>query len=557
MDTFSSNINVPMKHFLHLIAAILFTHAALAQCQETPQPRILLLGDSWAQFMNTDNTLNSALARWGYTNARFYSNSVLSVNGTQTADFLTPAKLSEIQTRLAQYPSIDFVHLSLGGNDVLGNWDTTYTAFQTDSLLDSVYVRLVTLIDFIKQQRPGIQILWSGYAYPNFGEIIGELAFPSSHPFYATWANMSFPTFTQLNGILNSYSDAMDTLAANDPQVSFVKATGLMQYVYGQTTPLGVPPGGTYLPFTAPLPEGYPDYPSPKGSMRNYGFFRDCFHLSPGGYLALADWHMQKFYHKAMMQDTALLAEGGLLAGSSSSLSNTVPQLQVGTANAEDWSVILSFNTTTLPDTGIAAANLFLRRSALTGTNPFAAPASVQIGITTGSLGITANVDANDHSAPANASASPCIFGSTASDGDWVRIEIPSALLPFIGNDSITQIRISAPGSGGLLTMSDSQDPDFAPVLDLSYGPLLTTGLQGDVESDNWVVYPNPTSGPIVLSGNTAGVTGIRILDLSGRLLIEWRGNIRTCSIEELPAGMYILQIDTADGVVSKRTVRN
>ncbi|MFM9008057.1 MAG: T9SS type A sorting domain-containing protein [Bacteroidota bacterium] len=546
-----------MKHLLHLIAAVLLSHAAFAQCQENPQPRIMLMGDSWAQFMNTDNTLNTALTRWGYSNARFYSNSVLSVNGTQTADFLTPAKLTEIQTRLAQYPTIDFVHLSLGGNDVLGNWDTTYTAFQTDSLLDSVYVRLVTLIDFIKQQRPGIQILWSGYAYPNFGEIIGELAVPSSHPFYSTWSNMSFPTFTQLNGILNSYSDAMDTLAMNDPQVSFVKATGLMQYVYGQTTPLGVPPGGTYPPFTAPLPEGYPDYPSPKGSMRNYGFFRDCFHLSPGGYLALADRHMQKFYHKAMMQDTSLRAEGGLLAGSSSSQSNTVPQLQIGTANAEDWSVVLTFNTTALPDTGIAGANLFLRRSALSGSNPFVTPASVQIGITSGSLGVTADVDANDYSAPTNASASPCIFGSTAADGDWVRIELPSALLPYIGNDSITQIRISAPGSSGLLTLSDSQNPDFAPVLDLRYGPSLTTGLPADVDSDTWVVYPNPTSGIIVLAGNNSPVTGIRILDLSGRLLNEWRGNIRTFSVEELPAGMYILQIDTPEGSSSKRIVRN
>jgi GDSL-like Lipase/Acylhydrolase family/Secretion system C-terminal sorting domain len=545
-----------MKHILPFLALLLSSILVNAQCSETPQPRILLLGDSWAQFMNTDNTLNTALNRWGHSNATFYSNSVLSVNGTQTSDFLTPAKLSEIQSRLAQFPSIDFVHLSLGGNDVLGNWDTTYTAQQTDSLLDSVYARLVVLMDFIKQQRPGVQILWSGYCYPNFGEIIGELAVPSSQPFYSTWQGMSFPTFTQINGILNLYSDAMDTLAANDPQVNFVKSTGLMQHVYGQLTPLAVAPGGTYPPLAAPLPEGYPDYPSPKSSMRNYVFFRDCFHLSPGGFLALADRHMQKFYHQAMMQDTALIAEGGSRAGSSSSLSATSPQIQVGSANAEDWSAVLSFNTTLLPDTGISGANLYLRRATLSGSNPFANPAGVQVSVSRGAIGTSADVDANDHAAPTNASVSPCIFGSSAADGDWVRIELPAALLSYIGNDSITQFRISVPASSGLLSLSGTSDPDFAPILDLKYGPALTTGLASVDMQSGLGVYPNPTSGEVVITGNTSELQGIRILDLSGRILAEWRGNATRYSLEAYPAGMYILQLDTDAGMQTRRIVK-
>jgi hypothetical protein len=227
-----------MKKLLFTLLALPFIICdANAQCIETPVTRVMIIGDSWAQFLGSDNTINTTFQKWGHSNYKFFTNATLAQNGTQTTDFVDPARLAEIQNQLTLNPDIDLVHLSLGGNDVLGNWNINYTPSQTDSLLDSVYARLVYIIDFIKTAKPGVRILWSGYAYPNFGEIIGELApFQSTHPFYATWQGMGFPDFTQLNNILNSYSVTMDTLAANDPQVDFVRATGLMQYAYGQNT---------------------------------------------------------------------------------------------------------------------------------------------------------------------------------------------------------------------------------------------------------------------------------------------------------------------------------
>jgi hypothetical protein len=131
-----------MKKLVLLLSLFNLSSAnVFSQCTETDVTRVMLIGDSWAQFMNTDNTINPVFEKWGHSNYKFYSNSTLAANGTQTGDFLTSTRLNEIQTRLAQYPDIDFVHLSLGGNDVLNNWDVTYTPFQTDSLLDSVYAR--------------------------------------------------------------------------------------------------------------------------------------------------------------------------------------------------------------------------------------------------------------------------------------------------------------------------------------------------------------------------------------------------------------------------------
>jgi hypothetical protein len=516
----------------------------------------MLIGDSWAQFMNTDNTINSVFQKWGHSNYKFNSNTTLAVNCTKTGDFLDPAKLTEIQTRLAQYPTIDIVHLSLGGNDVLGNWDVNYTPAQTDSLLDSVYARLTTLIDFIKQQRPGIRVLWSGYCYPNFGEIIGELSNPSSQPFYGTWQGMGFPDFVQLNGILNDYSAAMDTLAANDPQVDFVKATGLMQYIYGQTTPLAVPPGGTYAPYSVSLPLGDPAYPSPKASMRNYLFFRDCFHLSAGGYTELINYHTQKYYHKALMDDQYILSDGGSRDGSVSSAGTVSNALQIGNNGSEDISLSLSFNTSTVPDTGISAASLFLRRSALIGTNPMANPSTLQVRVVSGTFGISADVEAVDFSATGDATDVPCRFGSFANDGEWVRLELPASLLPFIADDTLTQFMITASGASGVVSFSDATDPDFAPVLNLKYGPATTTGIATVESKDDVILYPNPTAGPVLISAQAARIIDLSVFNAAGQLVTKPTPLANSFDLSDQPAGIYHVRVITESGVITKSVVR-
>lgn len=82
-----------------------------------------------------------------------------------------------------------------------------------------------------------------------------------------------------------------------------------MQYLHGQLTPLEVAPGGTYAPLSVPMPLGDPSYPSPQTTMRDYLFFKDCFHLSTQGYKDLVGYQTQKFYHKFLMDDLYLLSD--------------------------------------------------------------------------------------------------------------------------------------------------------------------------------------------------------------------------------------------------------
>ena len=543
------------KCYLTLCFLVIAAGSLFAQCTETDKPRVLLVGDSWANMMNTDNTINSVFDRWGHSNYTFYTNSTLAENGTRTTDFIQQNRLDEIQNQLLSKPTIDFVHLSIGGNDVLNQWHKNWSQAKTDSLLDSVYNRLNVIINFVKNVKPGMKILWSGYAYPNFGEIIGEMApFQATHPFYGTWNGMGQPTFIELNTILNYFSDTVAALAALDPQVDFVMATGVMQYSFGQPTNLSVPPGGNYPAFTAPLPLGFPDYPSPKASMRNYVLFRDCFHLSADGFSAFVNYQSQKYYHKALMDDQYILSSGGTQDGSVSDLGTVSPLLQLGSSAGEEFSLALSFNTTLMPDTGVSAASIFLRRESLSGTNPIGN--SLQVSVKSGNFGATIDVEASDYSDPGDAFDAPCQFGTSNANGGWIRLELPAALLPYITFGTTTQFKISAPGAAGLVTFTDASDNEFSPVLNLTYGPVIVSLTEVTASGKTVNVYPNPTTGIVVFDSEGLDILDVEVYDLPGRMVLNSGIVQRSLDLSGLPTGMYVLKINTVEGSLVKRIVK-
>lgn len=546
-----------MKSFL--LAAVLccfIQGLSLSQCIENNEVKVLLVGDSWANFIGTDQVINTSFTKWGHSNYKYYTNAILAENGTQTIDFLQPVKLNEIAAQLNANPTVEIVHLSIGGNDVLNDWNKNWSQAKTDSLLDSVYTRLVTLIDFIKVNKPGVKILWSGYAYPNFGEIINGLApFQTTHPYYPMWTGMGSPTFTELNGILNYFSDTISALAASDPQIDFVNATGIMQYAFGQATNLGVPPGGNYPALTAPLPIGYPNYPSPKTCMRTYIIFDDCFHLSPAGFGAFLDYQTRKYYQKELMDDQYLISEGGTKDGSVSSLGSVSTVIQMGENAQEEFSAALSFNTTLMPDTGVSKASIFLRRSALTGTNPISA--SMQVKIVSGNFGATVDVEAADYNDIGNASDIPCQFGSTAANDHWIRLDLPTALLPYISHLNTTQFIISpAPSSGGLITFNDASDPELAPVLNLVYGPAPLT-LPEIYNSETIYLYPNPTPGQLNINKNNINIIAFELFDIMGKNILQIKnpGSVIT-DISHITPGVYFVKITSATHTFSRRIIK-
>lgn len=524
------------------------------QCSEPTRNKVLLVGDSWAFFMGVDQTINEVLEKWGHSGSRYYTNLTLAENGAETDDFLGADKQAEIADQLLNDADIKVVHLSIGGNDVLGDWNVSFTEAQTDSLEQAVFLRLRSVIEFILDVRPDIHVLWSGYMYPNFEEVIEEIApLQSIHPFYGTWEGMGFPSFEQLNTILNEFSATIEAYTDTMDRVSFVNSPGLMQHTFGQNSSLGVSPGGSYPPLTAPLPQGFLDYPSPMSSMRNYGLTRDCFHLSAAGYRDMLDLHSQKFYHKFLMDDQYLLSSG-MNDGTVSSTGSLVADLQMGAQGTEQFSTLLTFNTTAMTEAVVEAASIFLRRESLTGTNPV--NGTVLVKVKSGAFGSSAAVEAVDYYDQPDASGEACRFGSTGGDGHWIRVDLPTELLVYITPFSDTQFMLSTPGfPEGVITFSGAADPDFAPVLNLTFGEL-TTDMAEEEAAVGLTIVPNPTTGPIVLDVQEASVIQTRVFDLVGQMVMEQGERRNLIDLSALPAGTYIVHVETTRGSRTQRVVK-
>lgn len=556
---FDRKTNCTMTKFILSVFIVLASFASKAQCTEEDTPQVLLLGDSWAFFMNLDETFTHVMEHWGHSNKNYYTNPDISVSGARTEDFLTTGRLTEIQAQLEAHPDINVVHISLSGNDFLGEWNVDFTPAETEALSDETYDEMLTLVDFIRGVRPSVHIVFSGYMYANFAEIIADAApLETSHPFYGNWEDMGFPNFEQLNTLLNDFSDRLYDYASSDPGIDFVHVPALMQYVYGQEVPLGVDPGGTYPPLFQPLPYGDITYPSPKESMRNYGFARDCFHLSVDGFFAMIDYQFQKFYHKFLMDDAYFLADFSDENGNVSSDGSVSGVLNLGENGGVETKTILTFNTTGIADTVITNASIFLRRDSIFGGDPIGA--SVQLTMVNGNFGTGASLDAADFADEGDISGTACVFGLHAENTDWIRIDLPEAFLPLISNDGNVQFKIEVEGiTGKKIFFTDGSDPEFAPVFNVKYKSDfvgLTENTLTTAQSD-LILFPNPARENLNIYAPGAAFDRVEVTNLQGQVLLAFNQNITSLSVEGLSPGHYFLRLFEKDNLTVKAFVKN
>lgn len=474
----------------------------------------------------------------------------MAVSGARTEDFLTAGRLAEIETQLIANPTIKVVHLSISGNDFLGNWNVDFTETEMEALSDETYNEVITLTDFIKDVRPDVQIVFSGYMYANFEEVIQDAApFETSHPFYATWEDMGFPNFEQLNTLLNGFSARMVDLALSDPRIDYINAPALMQYEYGQESPLEVDPGGTYPAFYQPLPYGDITYPSPKESMRDYGLVRDCFHLSAEGFFKMIDYQFLMFYQKYLMDEIYFLAAEEMNIGSVSASGSYPGEVQLGDNSGEQLSTLLSFNTTTMADTTLEGASLFLRRAGLVGGNPIGETLTLKMKI--GYFGGSILCENDDFDAVADVEAEVCVFGESDENSDWIRIDLPVEIYSLLSNDNITQFMLTSEGaSDELILFSGAGDPDFAPILNLNYTSSFASVAENKIEEKQLMVYPNPTNEQLYFyTSNQLDFDQVEIVDLQGNIVQTQQATSNQVDVSNLGQGTYILRLIGADTI--------
>lgn len=546
-----------MKRIITMTVLGLFGYTTThAQCVETPVNKVLLAGDSWAAFMYGDQTINQGLRNVGHSDKRFVSNVVISENGADTWDFVDGPKQDAIQDFVDANPEISIIHMSIGGNDMLGDWNISFSQQQTDSLAQDVKGRLDSIVDFLQGTRAGMNVFWPGYTYPNFEEVIEEIApFQSNHPFYSTWNDMGQPNFLQINTVLNEMSDSVAFSASIDPQLHFVSAQGVLQYHFGQAQALGVAPGGTYPAFDAPLPLGYPDYPSPKESMRLYaGIFTDCFHLSPAAYLVFFQYQAEAYYQEALMDDLFAYSEGGNTDGTVSSSGTVSQDLMIGEDAGSELATVLTFDVQGMADTTLSSVSIFLKRKELTGADPM--DEDIQVKLVNGYFGTSADVEAGDFMESGVVDGYACVFGSHEEDDHWVRLNLTAEMLANINNQNQIQLMISAPGfTGGKMSFYGPSEGKNSPKINLNYGPE-PNSVREIREARELPVYPIPTAGELTIDVNATDLLSVEVMNIMGEVVLAPQTKTNRIDISELPVGSYILRITTKEGISAKRIIK-
>jgi hypothetical protein len=85
-------------------------------------------------------------------------------------------------------------------------------------------------------------------------------------------------------------------------------------------------------------------------------------------------------------------------------------------------------------------------------------------------------------------------------------------------------------------------------------------GLNSAVSNETFLVYPNPVNNVvnILLSSNTLDVeiNKVTISDVNGRIVKEFNTNLNQLDVQDLNAGVYFLNIETASGKATKKIVK-
>lgn len=257
------------RYCIEIVAILLIAASSV----HAGTPRILMVGDSWAWFMWINRSFQGALERAGLEEFEERGN-YTTVPGSTSKQWLNPQWLSNVTRELELHPTLDIVHLSLGGNGFLRGWRPDMSEEKRDALFQSVVDNITVVIEHCLAVRPNVRVAIVNYDYVN-----------------DTNGGSTIPELNQAGMIL---ARMKQQLAQKYDRVEYIQNYGLMQYHFGAPPDLA--------PHAVPLPGQAPNFePFPGGNV-NYGgapeAMLDKIHLSIRGYEILADHCIEVLYKK-------------------------------------------------------------------------------------------------------------------------------------------------------------------------------------------------------------------------------------------------------------------
>ncbi len=533
---------------LTLILLTSINNSVNAQCPNSPD-KILLIGDSWSFFMWTYNAFPTNLNKYAYPDYQIYSDTSLSIMGSDTWNFVQPTRRNIVLGALAAHPNAKLINLSIGGNDLLSRWKVSMTNAQTDSIINDMMIRLDTIVNYIKAARPGIKIYLTNYDYPNFGETV----LTSFHPYYHVWTNMGSPNFTQINTALEKGALALQVFVATRTDVDATDARGLMQYIYGQSSPMLVSPYATYAANTAVVPGGYINYPSPLAAMGAGG--TDSFHLSSNGFKQFIDYHFSHFYFNALNH----LSDYTYVANPNKSGSVTSAQinngLYLGNRNGDSSKVVLSFNTPDLASVNVINNAELLLKADSNFQNLFTTN-TLKIELANSYFGSSDSIQLSDYADSTIAFAtSPCTYGNLAAAGYWVRIIIPTSIAQYMNNSSQVQLRLSFTNLTTNTVMKFAIDTVSLPILKINKSTIIGIDeLNIKPKMEEMTIIPNPANNYITCEIANTTITDITLYSITGKKVLQSKR--QKIDVSKLPQGLYLVRASANNKIFTGKFIK-
>lgn len=245
--------NPALRHSLVLILAVVtLSLTALAQPLAAPVQRILIVGDSWAMSITKENhdgfpsedVFDKALAANGL-GAYETRGEKTAWGGRKASDWVKPDNLAIIRAELEAVPTLDIVHLIIGGNDFLaaaGKEDFPREDAAARAMIwDHIVGDIRTIVEACLAVRPEIRVVIADYDYldPTAANKFWKMDFHGAD----TRAVNGW--FVELGKKKLALAEALD-------RCEYVQNWGTLQYWFGE------PAKAVALPGQAPKFEPYP-----------------------------------------------------------------------------------------------------------------------------------------------------------------------------------------------------------------------------------------------------------------------------------------------------------
>ena len=291
----------------------------LAACFAIPagaaDPRILVVGDSWAQGIWVGGLMDKALAEAGYPDISSVGETT-ALGGTRADQWVRPDFQHKILDALEAHPTVDMIHLVIGGNDVLRRiketnifreWTEEKRVREWKVIAFNV-TRIVTWCLDLDQIN---HVVVGGYDYLNAA---------TADAFFAHFDNpfhFGGMTQAQVNDCFIEVEGYKRDMALDIEACTYIHNFGLLQHHF-QDPPDAPAPGGP--PDYDPFPGGDPDLPSPDAAfdrvtLEGREFAGDGIHPSSAAHLAMLRNAIQCAYSRFLPEAREKAAAKPVCAG--------------------------------------------------------------------------------------------------------------------------------------------------------------------------------------------------------------------------------------------------